>query len=428
VTATPWGDPRELCSQRLKPGPGNARDEVERSQRQRLFAGLVATVAEHGYPATRVADVIERAGVSRNTFYRHFASLYDCLLQTLDAIVAGAEAAMVVQLEGDGPWDERLRNYFEALIDLAVAQPAAARLCFVEAYVAGPEAVGRVDRVARAVGRRALAVVEESPERAGMPPGVARAVLGGLRTVIQIRLYTGRESELPALVPQLMDWALSYRTPPAPLRVPEHPPATPPHPRPHDPDETRGRIVAALTTSVARQSYSRTTTTEIAAAGSMSLTTFYRRFDGKEAAFLAALDDAMLRLLDVSLPAYEAADDWPHGIRDGLETLLAYLASEPDIAKFTAGAVWTGIPAALEHVDERMASFQALLAEGLRQPSRPSDVVPEAIGASILALSYDDLARRGAETLHELAPTAAFVALAPAIGAIEACAIVNGRR
>jgi hypothetical protein len=36
------------------------------------------------------------------------------------------------------------------------------------------------------------------------------------------------------------------------------------------------------------------------------------------------------------------------------------------------------------------------------------------------------LSRRGAAHLYELAPSATFVALAPAVGTIEACAVVNG--
>lgn len=424
MTATPWGDLQQLCAQRLRPGPGNEREEVERNQRELLSAAFVATVAERGYASTRVADVIARAGIPRKTFYRHFDNLHDCALQTLETIVAGTEASMAVALERDGSWDQRLRAYFKALIDLVIAQPAAARLCLVEAYVVGPDAVARVDRMARAVGRRALAVLEESPERAGMPREVARAVLGGLRTVILTRLYTGREDELPSLVPQLMDWALGYRTPPAPLRTPTEPDAAP-RPLPRDRDDSRQRIVDALAAVVARDGYAGATITEVAQAGSMSLSTFYDHFNGKEAAFLAALDDAMRRMLEVALPAYRQAEDWPHGVRDGLDALLTYLAGDPSTAAFVPEAICAGAPAALDRLDEGMRSFQALLASGLNRHARPSSVAAEAIGASILSLGYDDLSRRGPKTLYELTPPAAFVALAPAIGAIEACTIAN---
>lgn len=426
MTVTPWGDPQTLCSQRLRPGPGGVREEVVRRQRERLFAATVATVAERGYAATRVADVIELAGISRSTFYRDFDNLHDCFVQTLDAIVTGVEAGMVAALEGDRPWDQRLRDCFGTLIDMVAAQPAAARLCFVEAYVAGPDAVACVDRTARAVGRRVLAVVAESPERAGMPREVAGAVLGGLRTVIQVRLYTGRERELPGLAPQLMDWALGYRAPPVPLPKPRRRPAAPPAPV-RDPLDPGQRIIDALTTVVANRSYGGTTTTEIAGSAEISLSTLYDRFENKDAALLAAFDDAMLRMLEVALPAYRQAEDWPRGVRAGIETLLAYLSHEPDTAQLAAQAVWAGGPPAVTRVEESMAGFRALLAEGLRGRSGASGVAAEAIGASILALGYDHLARRGAKRLYEIAPAAAFVALAPAIGTLEACTVVSER-
>lgn len=424
MTATPWGDLEQLCGHRLKPGPGGERNEVKRNQRERLFAATVVVVAERGYATTRVADVIELAGVSRSTFYRDFGSFHDCFDQALDSIVAGMEARMGVELEDDRPWDQRLRAYFGTLIDLVVAQPAAARLCLVEAYVAGPDAVARVDRVARVIGRRALAVLAESPERAGIPREVAGAVLGGLRTVIQMRLYTGREGDLPALASQLMDWALSYRTPPAPLRSSSPQPAAPATPGRYRLDR-RQRIFDSITAVVARDGYAGTTVTEIAEVGAMSLSTFYDCFDDKHAAFVAALDDVMQRLLEVALPSYREAEDWPRGVRDGIGSLLAYVSHEPNIAVFVAETVWTSGPEAIGCLEERTLEFKALLAEGLRRRASPSGVAAEAIGASILALAYDGITRCGPERLYELAPPAAFVALAPAIGTIEACAIAN---
>jgi AcrR family transcriptional regulator len=421
---TPWGDLRELSSQRLRPGPGKEREMVAHNQRQRLFAATVVATAQQGYATTRVADVIELAGVSRSTFYDHFDNLHDCFLQTLDAILDDAEAAMANALERDAPWDERLRGYYGALVDVVVAQPAAARMCLVEAYSAGPEAVRRVDRMARRVGREALAVLDESPERAGMPPNVARAVLGGLRTVVQTRLYTGHESELPALAPTLVDWALGYRTPPTELRALPPMRALPVGER--DSDAPRRRILDAVIEVAAREGYAGTTITEIAKVASISLTTFYKRFEGgKEDAFLAALDDVMLRLLEVALPAYREADDWPHGLHGAIDAMFTFMARDPATAEFAAEAVWGGGPAAIARIEEGMAAFRSLLSEGIRSRPGGSKIVSEAIGASILALGYDSVARGGAERLRELVAPATYVALAPAIGSIEACAVAN---
>ena len=86
----------------LRPGRGTPRDEAERNQRERLFAAMVATVAEKGYEATTVADLVKLSGVSRSAFYRHFADKEECFL-------TAAEALIEPTLEGDGARRERRR-------------------------------------------------------------------------------------------------------------------------------------------------------------------------------------------------------------------------------------------------------------------------------------------------------------------------------
>src|SRR5688572_23692101 len=69
---TPWGDAAELRSMKMRPGRGNEPSESERSQRERLFGAIVALSAEQGYEATKIADLVSLAGVSRAAFYDHF--------------------------------------------------------------------------------------------------------------------------------------------------------------------------------------------------------------------------------------------------------------------------------------------------------------------------------------------------------------------
>jgi AcrR family transcriptional regulator len=47
--------------------------------RQRILAAAVDLFAEHGYDATSVSQVINRAGVAKGGFYHHFASKDDLL-------------------------------------------------------------------------------------------------------------------------------------------------------------------------------------------------------------------------------------------------------------------------------------------------------------------------------------------------------------
>src|SRR3954463_13954480 len=65
------------------------REVVAESQRERLLVAMADEVAAKGYANVAVADVIERAGVSRRSFYEHFTNKEDAFLAAYDAGVAG---------------------------------------------------------------------------------------------------------------------------------------------------------------------------------------------------------------------------------------------------------------------------------------------------------------------------------------------------
>ena len=67
ATMTPWGPADRLRERRLRPGPSHSREDRTRNQRERMMAAMVAAAAERGYAGTRVADVLEIAGVSRSS-------------------------------------------------------------------------------------------------------------------------------------------------------------------------------------------------------------------------------------------------------------------------------------------------------------------------------------------------------------------------
>src|SRR6516225_10608129 len=68
-----------------KPGLPRGRSRlpashVRASQLERLRAATISAVAEAGYAAVTVADIVRRAKVSRAAFYAHFADKEDCFL------------------------------------------------------------------------------------------------------------------------------------------------------------------------------------------------------------------------------------------------------------------------------------------------------------------------------------------------------------
>jgi AcrR family transcriptional regulator len=423
LTATPWGPSDKLRDRKLQPGPGQQADDVARNQRERLFGAMVSAVAQHGYEPTRVADVLQLAGVSRSAFYRHFANKPECFLATLDELVEVTAQAAAPSYQPDLPWDTRLRTLFDQVVALIVSQPAAARMWFVESYSAGPHAVERIELLNDRLENLAAAAFDETPERSAMPRQIVRALIGGLRHVIYTRLRRGREAELAVLSRDLLDWALGYHTPAEPLRRPRKAPAL--VPASFDPDEQRARIVAAVTDVVAERGYNDMTIVEIAQRAAISLTTFYGHFDGKADAFVAAIDDGERRLVETTLPVYQQAGDWPHAVKDGLHALFAFLAENTATAQLGGMDVFAGGPQALERHERSNSNFQTLLYPGYQEHPGVSVIASEAIGGSISALLFQHLRRHGPARLYELAPTATFLALAPFLGTVEATAIAN---
>ncbi len=164
--------PRSLPS-----GPHRlAREEVLASQRGRLLDAIAEVVAERGYGASTVADVIDHAGVSRKTFYEHFRDREQCFLAAYDA---GVEVLMTTMRAADDP----IAAYLETL----AAEPAFARTFLIEIAAAGPHALAR----RLAVHDSFAALIGDRPE--------AVACVGAINEVVVREVAAGRTAELPAL-------------------------------------------------------------------------------------------------------------------------------------------------------------------------------------------------------------------------------------
>lgn len=423
MVRTPWGDAGTLRERKLQPGRRLPAEEVARNQRERLFAALVAVVAEKGYEATRVEDLLELSGVSRSAFYAHFGDKEECLLAALEAFV-GPTVGGIFGEGGPPPDEARARQAFEAFIELIVEQAAAARMCLVEIYAAGPRAVEEIDRTTDGVQAFVTTTLEGVPGRQDMPPGVVRAMVGGLRKVIHSRLYRHDEEELAELIPQMWDWLAAYTPPPEPLRRPRGRAAQ--NGGPVNGYDSVERILRALAAVVAEKGYPAMTIGDIAARASISLSTFYANFADKEEAMLAAVDSGSAQMLATTLPAFRRAPDWPHAVRGAFGAMFAFCAAEPEYTTLGAVDVYAAGRRALEQRDQVMKTMEALLVPGFERNPSASPIAGEAIGGAIYSMIYDQIKAGGAERMQEIAPLATYITLAPFIGAEEACAVANG--
>jgi AcrR family transcriptional regulator len=202
--------PPELA--RLPPGRhGLPREFVSRNQRERLIAGLAEAVAENGYAGATIAHITRHAAVSRRTFYEHFASKDECFIAAYDMVISELNQCVGEAFEEEKEWPEAIRAGIGAMLEFLSAEPHLARLSMVEALVAGPVVVERYDAAIQNLvpyfeaGRkgRSAAVL------AGLSPTTEEALVGGMISLISRRIFAGRTGELEALLPDLVEFALT---------------------------------------------------------------------------------------------------------------------------------------------------------------------------------------------------------------------------
>ena len=184
------------------------REDVVRSQRRRLLAGMTRALVEEGFARLTVEDVIVNAGVSRKTFYEHFESREECLLAAYDAASeelwrAGGEAALAV--EGGSA---RVVAALAATADFLAADPERAHLFTREARVAGAEIAARQ----RADAERAAALLRagraESAIARDLPEATELTLVENLAALVGANVLSGVAALLPDLVPQLAEYLL----------------------------------------------------------------------------------------------------------------------------------------------------------------------------------------------------------------------------
>jgi AcrR family transcriptional regulator len=118
---------------------GLSREEVSRSQRERLLEATPRVTATLGYEATTVADILTAAGVGRESFYEIFRDRRECVLAAHQALLDDLIAKVTVAYAGDGEWVERCRATLATLLDWFAADPLAGRFLLVELAAVGPE-------------------------------------------------------------------------------------------------------------------------------------------------------------------------------------------------------------------------------------------------------------------------------------------------
>jgi AcrR family transcriptional regulator len=195
--------------QKLPPGRhGLSRDFVTRNQRDRLAAGIIASVSELGYHATTISGIAAAAGVSRRTFYSYFSSKEECFLAAFALIEDHLVEAMRESGEGEKRWPDRVRVQLAAMVGAFQENPNLVRFTLIAPPAAGGEFLERY----RAFLEQVVAVIVEGrpASRIRQPSEAAEfAMAGGLAALLVARVNAGEGDNLIEALPELVELVLT---------------------------------------------------------------------------------------------------------------------------------------------------------------------------------------------------------------------------
>jgi AcrR family transcriptional regulator len=447
------------------------RERDRASDRARISAALIEVAAERGYDETTIELVLERAGLDRRAFDRHFRSKHDCFLSAWQEVNEDCLKTMVRAYESREDWPDRLRAVAELIVRGMRDDPSRASFG-VEALAAGDAARARRDMTMRVVaglidaGRRTMT----DPE--AVPHTTAEALAGSAYGQIYSRVVRGAVDELPELVPQLISAAVipylgvdaaieelsrdsgaperygrmvvarkrsakSARSTKPTLEAEDYPPELarlPPGrhglPREFVTHNQRERLIAGLAEAVAEHGYSGTTIAHITRSAAVSRRTFYEHFAGKDECFVAAYEAVMGELRERVSAAFDAEEEWAQAIKAGIDAMLGFLAAEPNLARLCMVEALVAGPAVVERYDAAIQSFVPYFEKGRegRSPevlSRLSPTTEEALVGGMVSLISRRIIAGRTEELEELLPDLVEFTLTPYLGSGEAAAVAN---
>jgi AcrR family transcriptional regulator len=179
-------------------------------QRHRLLAAASLLVAREGYARVSAEGIARAAGMSKATFYEHFANKEECVLALFDESVTELMREL-----GDGAergpfagYDELVRRNARAFLTTLAEHPDATRTLLVEVAGASPRLAARRDNMLEAFAEGLVRDNARNAPAYGAPLFASRddayAVVGGIVELVARRLRAGDLGALADLEPVIV--------------------------------------------------------------------------------------------------------------------------------------------------------------------------------------------------------------------------------
>jgi AcrR family transcriptional regulator len=175
-------------------------------QRDRLLRAAALEFARSGYAGTSSESISRRAGMSKATFYEHFANKEECMMALFDLAARVLQESMVAAASS-APSDarERIKAGNRAFLTALADHPEFAQTLLVEIIGAGPRAAQQRDQILQAFADL-LDAENAAAARRGLigrfaSPDDAFAVIGAAVELVSRQVRLGVPQDVLELAP-----------------------------------------------------------------------------------------------------------------------------------------------------------------------------------------------------------------------------------
>jgi AcrR family transcriptional regulator len=187
--------------------PALPREFIALHKQRRIMDALAELTAEQGYEATKISDIVKRAGVARKTLYDNFEGKEEVFLAAFDA--ARDEVLRRVEEAGsdsDEDWQDRVEAGLAAFLGFVAEQPTLARMCMIEALSATPATTKRYEDSLETfveLTRQTL------PRDERLPDTIAETLVGGVAWIVYQQIRRGEAERAEDLLPELTEFMMA---------------------------------------------------------------------------------------------------------------------------------------------------------------------------------------------------------------------------
>jgi AcrR family transcriptional regulator len=169
-------------------------------KRARVLGAVVHLTLDQGYQELTDPQIAQFAGMSTESFHKHFPNKRACYVAVVDAFIDETLVAVTAASARGGTWEESTYLGVKAAVEHFAAHPGLVKMAFVDLFEIGPAVT---ESMSRTLGRLSTLLRESSPEPVRAPQLAHETIIGGVWAVIGSYAVRKRVKYLPSLIDHL---------------------------------------------------------------------------------------------------------------------------------------------------------------------------------------------------------------------------------